>query len=188
MTEYEDSPVIRFRLGDGVDRLGFLGIGEIKELRRLTGAGPVKLARIMADDPDPEHIADVVRLGLIGGGMEPKEALGLATYYCQPPRPMEDAWVVAMALLQAWWRGIPKAARKSSGKPLDDVDVSLWEAEAAKVGVGIEALHAMSVGEWVELRRHFTENGDKPDAPDADTVAAIKRASGQSGSPSAMKT
>lgn len=176
LPEYEDSPVIQFRLGDGVDRRGFLGVGELKQLRRLTGMGPVKLSRVMADDPDPEHIAEVIRLALIGGGTDPKEALALAEYYCQPPRPMETAWVVAMALMGAWWKGIPKQAKAEPDSASDDVDFSLWEADAARCGVSIEALHAMSVGEWMELRRQFTKDATRPEAPDGETLDAMRAA------------
>lgn len=176
LPEYEDSPVIEFRLGDGVDRRGFLGIGEIKELRRLTGMGPVKMARVLADDPDPEHIAEIVRLALIGGGADPREALALAGYYCQPPRPMETAWTVAMALMGAWWRGIPKQAQRTEGTEPEDVDLFAWEADAIRIGMTVEALHRMSVGEWLHLRRKFTEGGDKPPAPDADDLADMAAA------------
>lgn len=174
--EYEDSPVIEFRLGDGIDRRGFLGVGEIKELRRLTGMGPVKLARVLADDPDPEHIAEIVRLSLIGGGADPQEALSLAQYYCQPPRPLEVAWRTAMAMMGAWWKGIPKPSKVKPATTRDDVDIAQWEADAARCGIGIEALHRMSVAEWLELRRKFTEDADKPEAPDAATFRAMKRA------------
>lgn len=179
--EYEDSPVIEFRLGDGIDRRGFLGIGEIKELRRLTGMGPVKMARVMADDPDPEHIVEVVRLALIGGGSDPAEALALAQYYCRPPRPMEAAWHVAMAMMGAWWKGIPKEARGKPGRAAEDVDIAQWEADAARCGISLEALHRMSVGEWLALRRKFTEDADKPEAPDAETFMAMRRASAARG-------
>lgn len=170
LPEYEDSPVIQFRLGDGIDRRGFLGVGEIKQLRRVTGMGPVKLSRVMSDDPDPGHIAEVIRLALIGGGTDPKEAKSLAEYYCQPPRPMEVAWTVAMALMGAWWRGIPKQSKAAPRSVDEDVNIAKWESDAIKMGLSVEALHGMSVGEWLTLRREFTEGGDKPPAPDADDL------------------
>lgn len=58
------------------------------------------------------------------------------------------------------------------------MDIARWEAEAAKCGIGIEALHKMSVGEWIELRHQFTKDADKPPAPDADDLAEMMAAAG----------
>ena len=173
LPEYEDSPVIQFRLGDGIDRRGFLGLGELKELRRLTGMGPVKLSRVMGDDPDPEHICEVIRLALIGGGADPAEAKGVAEYYCRPPRPMETAWTAAMALMGAWWKGIPKAAQGRAPSPTDDVDLTGLEADAIRMGLSLTDWRQMSVGEFIDLRQRFTAEGGRPAAPDEDDLAEM---------------
>lgn len=112
--------------GDGPQRFKF-GIGQFRELqdnvnrRRLAiggpMVGPMSLANALrTNDAWPDDIRDVLRLGLIGGGMKPAEAHRLMTHYFDPIPPMENmrpAFVVLIAGLV----GAPGEASDSKKKP-----------------------------------------------------------------------
>lgn len=96
--------------GDGPQQFKF-GIGQFRELqeniniRRIKiGApmvGPMSLLNLLrANDAWPDDIRDVLRLGLIGGGMKPADAHRLMTHYFDPIPPLENmkpAFVVLLA-------------------------------------------------------------------------------------------
>lgn len=95
---------------DGEQSFRF-GIGQFRELqeninrRRLAiGGSPIGpmalLNALRANDAWPDDVRDVLRLGLIGGGMKPQEAhLKMVNYFdCVPPlENMKPAFVVMMA-------------------------------------------------------------------------------------------
>lgn len=83
----------------------------VRELEAATGAGIGALAqRVLATrtfaHADLEHI---LRLGLIGGGLDPKTAARLVKHYL-PMRPLIEAEVVAADVLNALWIGTPAEA------------------------------------------------------------------------------
>lgn len=58
------------------------GLGQIEELQELCDAGPfVILQHLIAGTWRTVHIRETLRLGLIGGGMPPAEALKLVKRY-----------------------------------------------------------------------------------------------------------
>lgn len=84
--------------GDYVFRLGW---GEIAELQEKTDAGPyVVLNRLHLHQWRIEDISNVIRLGLIGGGMEPVKALKLVRSYVEARPPLESH-PYAVAILSA---------------------------------------------------------------------------------------
>jgi hypothetical protein len=73
-----------------------LAWGELIMLQEATDCGPfVLLQRMAAGGWRVEEISHVIRLGLIGGGMEPVPALKLVEAYVEKRPPMES---VAMAI------------------------------------------------------------------------------------------
>lgn len=94
--------------GDGEHRFR-LPIGQLRELQEKCGAGPPEIlhrlatARWRVDD-----IRETLRLGLIGGGMGPVEALRLMQNYVDPPeRPWLENAPMAQAVLMAAMVGVP---------------------------------------------------------------------------------
>lgn len=74
--------------GDYAFRLGW---GELAELQEKTDAGPyVVLNRLHTGQWRIEDISNVIRLGLIGGGLEPVKALKLIRAYVEARPPMEN--------------------------------------------------------------------------------------------------
>ncbi|MBY3386406.1 gene transfer agent family protein [Rhizobium laguerreae] len=74
--------------GDYVFRLGW---SEIAALQEATDAGPyVVLNRLHTGQWRIEDISNVIRLGLIGGGLEPVKALKLIRTYVEARPPMEN--------------------------------------------------------------------------------------------------
>lgn len=105
----------------GNDRHRFrLGIGELRELqeeinrpRAKIGAplvGPGTLWRsLQSYDAWKDEVREVIRLGLIGGGMKPLDALGLVRRYVDE-RPLVESSIHATAILGAALFGPPDEA------------------------------------------------------------------------------
>tara|TARA_R110002020_G_scaffold53905_8_gene150488 strand:+ start:19449 stop:19862 length:414 start_codon:yes stop_codon:yes gene_type:complete len=65
--------------------------GELAELQEKTDAGPyVILQRLHNGSWRVEDISNVIRLGLIGGGMAPEQALKKVRFYVQQRPPLES--------------------------------------------------------------------------------------------------
>lgn len=97
--------------------------GELIELQEKTDAGPMwVLNRMMQPTPENrgwrvEDIREVIRLGLIGGGMEPVKALKLVRTYVESRPPMENL-LFAQSILAAGIMGVPDdQPQKKSGRP-----------------------------------------------------------------------
>jgi hypothetical protein len=76
-----------------------LALGELRELQEKTNAGPLELLKRLhagtwrVDDP-----RETIRLGLIGGGMLPTEAMKLVLRYVDA-RPLTENVMTAQAIL-----------------------------------------------------------------------------------------
>lgn len=85
---------------DGTYRFA-LKWGELTELQEKTDSGPyVVLHRLHSHQWRIEDISNVIRLGLIGGGLEPVKALKLVRTYVEARPPMENH-PYAVAILSA---------------------------------------------------------------------------------------
>lgn len=81
--------------------------GELSELQDICKAGPfVVLARLSAGQWLIEDISAVIRLGLIGAGVEPQKALKLVQTYVEARPPMENA-SFAQGILNVALMGAP---------------------------------------------------------------------------------
>ena len=80
----------------------------IAELERLTGQGIGALARkLFAGDFHLQHIAELLRLALIGGGEKPQEAAALVDAYTNEAS-IAAAYATAVDVLSAAWFGAPE--------------------------------------------------------------------------------
>jgi hypothetical protein len=80
---------------------------QIGELQEKCDAGPyVILQRLTTGSWRIEDVSNVIRLGLIGGGMEPIPALKLVRSYVEARPPMESL-LYAQAILSAGLMGAP---------------------------------------------------------------------------------
>ena len=90
-----------------------LAWGHLAELQEKCDAGPyVVLQRLYSGAWKVEDISNVIRLGLVGGGMEPVQALKLVRSYVEARPPMESLHT-AQAVLAA---GCIGAADEDSSK------------------------------------------------------------------------
>jgi len=85
-----------------------LAWGQLAELQEKTNAGPyVVLNRLHDGTWRVEDISNVIRLGLIGGGMSPTDALKKVRTYVEDRPPLENV-LVAQAILAAGLHGAPE--------------------------------------------------------------------------------
>lgn len=107
---------IEVDFGDGTYRF-VLRYGELMQLQERVNAGPAWiLDRLLAPNAENrgwrvEDLSNIVRLGLIGGGLEPNKALGLVRSYVEA-RPSMESLNLAIAILSAALVGAPDEASK----------------------------------------------------------------------------
>ena len=102
----------------GIEISAFFGDGEhpfrltdamIGELERVTGHGVGALyKRVIAQDFAANDLAEIIRLGLIGGGMAPQQARQLTDTYAVN-RPFSETFPLALDVLDARWSGTPSS-------------------------------------------------------------------------------
>lgn len=91
---------VRFDYGDG-EHTFRLAIGQLRELQDKTGVGPATLLdRITTRSWRVDDIRETIRLGLIGGGMDPLDALGVVRRYVDE-RPIAESVDPAFRVLMA---------------------------------------------------------------------------------------
>lgn len=84
-----------------------LAWGQLAELQEKCDAGPyIVLQRLHNGTWRLSDIADTIRLGLIGGGMAPVDALKKVRTYVEERPPMENV-IFAQAILSAALMGAP---------------------------------------------------------------------------------
>lgn len=93
-----------------------LAIGALRELQEKLAASPFTVfERLRAGRPMVDDAREVLRLGLIGGGLTPADALRLVRTYVEE-RPLGEAIVPAVAVLAAALFGVAdEEPGKSSG-------------------------------------------------------------------------
>ena len=98
---------IELRWADGDHRFR-LPLGQLRELQDKCGAGPLRIAhRLRGDDWLVDDVREPIRLGLIGAGMKPTEALTLVLRYVDA-RPLYESVLTALAVLSAALFGVPE--------------------------------------------------------------------------------
>lgn len=102
-----------------------LGIGQLRELQESVNQPRVKLGApligpgtllqlLQTYDAWPHEVREILRLGLIGGGLKPLEALDLVRRYVEV-RPLMETTLHAQAVLTAALAGTPEESIE--GKP-----------------------------------------------------------------------
>lgn len=82
--------------------------GQLAELQEKTDAGPYYvLGRLFDGTWRIEDIREPIRLGLIGGGMPPAQAMSLVRRYVEDRPPLENL-TLAQAVMQASVVGAPE--------------------------------------------------------------------------------
>lgn len=91
---------VTFGWADG-DHIFRLGIKELEELQEKTDCGPLFLLnRITRGEWRVADLRDTIRLGLIGGGLDPFKAIELVKRYVDD-RPLSESVRPAQAILAA---------------------------------------------------------------------------------------
>ncbi len=91
--------------GDDTHRFR-LAIGELRDLQEKCGASPFTvLGRVMSVEPMIDDLREVLRLGLIGGGLAPPQALVLVRRWVDE-RPLVESILPARAVLAAALYGV----------------------------------------------------------------------------------
>ena len=81
----------------------------LTELERLTDTGVGALyMQAIGGQFRINMLTDVIRLGLIGGGMKPERAKTLTDTYARN-RPLAEVWSLALSILEARWNGVEPA-------------------------------------------------------------------------------
>lgn len=84
-----------------------LGIREWEQIDETCEIGPLELFRVMnAGTWRFKHLREVIRLALIGGGMEPIKALSLVRTYVEQRPPLESA-LLCEAIVKVGVMGAP---------------------------------------------------------------------------------
>lgn len=91
--------------GDYTFRLAW---GQLIELQEKTDCGPAYLLdKMWQNNWQVQHISEIIRLGLIGGGKTPSEALKLVRNYVEARPPLENL-SLAQAILAISLQGAPE--------------------------------------------------------------------------------
>lgn len=115
-----------------------LGYRELIELQEKCDAGPGwVLQRLISPSAENrgwrvEDLANIIRLGLIGGGLAPGAALKLVRAYVEA-RPQMESLLPAQAILAAALMGAPDEEKKSSEKP-EESKSTLYPEENGALG------------------------------------------------------
>lgn len=93
-----------------------LPLGQLRELQENTDCGPLFLFnRIIAGQWRIDDLRETIRLGLIGGGMEPAKAHTLVKRYVDD-RPFTESIKPAQAILGAALIGAPDGEKPGKAK------------------------------------------------------------------------
>lgn len=108
-----------------------LAWGQLVEMQEKTDAGPyVVLQRLYDGSWRMADIVEPIRLGLIGGGLEPVKALKLVRQYVQERPPVENV-LVAQAVLSAALMGAPDETPGKQVAPGQESDSTISRTESS---------------------------------------------------------
>ncbi len=107
---------ITLEWADGEEHVFRLPLGQLRELQEKTDCGPLFLFnRIIAGQWRIDGLRETIRLGLIGGGMEPAKAHTLVKRYVDD-RPFTESIKPAQAILGAALIGAPDGEKPGKQK------------------------------------------------------------------------
>lgn len=131
MTDQNRNGTIETDFGDGTHRFR-LGIGQLEELQEKTGVGPFALMqRLLSGEWLVADVREPIRLGLIGGGLDPLKALNLTRRYVDDIPHWALNALLAKAIVGAAIMGAPEeAASKKDVSPPDETEAPNFQADA----------------------------------------------------------
>lgn len=111
---------VSFDWGDGEHDFR-LALGELRELQEKSGVSPFAISdRLRDGHPMVDDAREVLRLGLIGGGLKPIEALALVRRHVDE-RPLSEGTLPASLVLSAALFGVadeePGKSEAETGEP-----------------------------------------------------------------------
>jgi hypothetical protein len=109
--------------GDGEHRFR-LGLAQLLELQEKTGVGPMELFfRVRSMRWRVEDITETLRLGLVGGGLKPADAVALVRRYGPGARPLAESVPLVVEILAAAIV-VPEAPPEGNGEAETETGVS----------------------------------------------------------------
>ena len=133
------------------------------------GAVYLHLASHQYHAREPYH---VIRLALIGGGMDRREADRLVKQRFSEV-PLADSVAVAIDVLAAMNEGVKVSAAAKSGDAAEPIDLGKVLANFAKAGIGPDVVRAMRYADFVNLVRSL--GGDTVQPPSEEEFADMLR-------------
>lgn len=159
-----------------------LAWGDLARLQEATDAGPYVLLQRLNDGTwKLGDISAVIRCGLIGGGMEPAQALKKVRSYVEDRPPMENL-LTAQAVLTTGLVGAPEEKLHAKHKPGDEqidtltngkIRFSAIYGSGAVMGYTPEQVNRMSVFEFMSASLGFQKahgNDNELSAEEADDL------------------
>ena len=146
----------------GEDRLFALSFGDILDIEEACGKlgfGEIYL-RLGRHQYKAEFILNILRIGLIGGGMKSDEARRLVESRLIGVG-FARAVEVCIDLLATAMEGVEQDDTKPAGDPAQPLDVGAILASFAKLGVSPESVKALSLAEFISMCRAFGGDGFK---------------------------
>lgn len=116
--------VVEIDFGDDTYRFR-LALGELEELQEKTGVGPFKLMqRLIGGEWSTTDVRETLRLGLMGGGVDPTKALNLVRRYVDERANWYANSMLAQAVVQAAIIGAPEEVPGKDGEPEAETEAS----------------------------------------------------------------
>lgn len=172
---------LEFADGDYSFRMGW---GELIELQEKCDAGPyVVLQRLANKTFKMNDISETIRVGLIGGGMEPGKALTMTKRYVKARPPME-CLPVALAVLMAGLLGAPDEDPAEKGKGSEKTDpedngklpVKTLYVNGAIMGFTPQQVNEMSIWQyvtaWEGYVKHHSGDEEKMSSKESEELFA----------------
>ncbi len=130
MTAENRNGRIELDFADGT--YGFrLAIGELEELQEKTGVGPyVLLKRLLTQEWLIDDVRQTIRLGLIGGGVDPIPAKKLVERYVDQRSDWMTNAMLAQAIVSAALVGAPEEAPGKDSAPEAETEASPFPTDA----------------------------------------------------------
>ena len=140
MADENRNGVVELDFGDGTHRFR-LGFGELEELQEKTGLGPfVLFQRLLGGEWRLADVRETLRVGLIGGGMKPLDALGLVRRYVDE----RQDWIThagrAQAIVFAAIAGAPEEVPGKGAAPEAMTEASSLPTDASPSADGTAPL------------------------------------------------
>ncbi|MFD2679031.1 tail tube GTA-gp10-like protein [Camelimonas lactis] len=131
VTDENRNGVVETDFGDGPHRFR-LAMGELEELQEKTGVGPfVLMQRFISGEWRVGDVRETVRLGLIGGGMEPLAALRLVRRYVDEKNWWISHTALAKVIMMAALAGAPEELPGKGDAPEEMNGASNFRTDAS---------------------------------------------------------